>query len=172
MQATLVPDWRHYTLPQPSILTTSAWQVRNELAEKYYPHISDLLAFNEDHLLDILAEVDQDEKPAAEFPVGPIGSPHPLAWLPKRSHLEWHLFRGIAPASRRTPIPGRVRAYVIERDKGVCGLCHEPVEPHDIHLDHIHPWSRGGRDTADNLRVTHSLCNIRRGAPAEWHASE
>lgn len=172
MQETLVPDWRNYILGPPSILTEESWTTRNALVDRYYPHIYDLLRFSEERLIDILFEVDQDEKPPAEFPVGGAGSPRPLAWLPKRSHLEWHLFRGIAPAAKRAAIPRHVRVRVIERDQGVCGICNEPVDPGDIHLDHIKPWSLGGPDTVDNLRVTHSLCNIKRGAPAEWHASE
>ena len=45
-----------------------------------------------------------------------------------------------------------------------CGICHGEVKPSDVHLDHIHPFSKGGRTNAENLRVTHSRCNIRKGA--------
>lgn len=164
-QAPLVHDWRNFIPGQPSIITAETWQTRNALAERHYPQICDLMSFSEDHLLDILMDVEQDEKPPREFPVGPPDSPYPLAWLPRRSWLEWHLFRGIAPAARRDAVPTHVRAAVMERDGLTCQICYTPVELGDVHLDHIKPWSRGGQHTVANLRVTHSLCNIKRGAP-------
>ena len=45
-----------------------------------------------------------------------------------------------------------------------CPLCGGTVEPEDLHLDHIRPWSKGGSDFPSNLQVTHGLCNIRKGA--------
>ena len=160
----LVLDHRRFIPAPPSVITAESWEKRNALADRYYPDIMDLLAFGEDRLWGILWEVEQDEKPAREFPVGAAGATYPLAWLPKRSWLEWHLFRGAAPAARRAAIPAHVRDFVLNRDGNVCQICHGEVEPDDIHLDHIHPWSRGGPDTAANLRVTHSTCNLRKGA--------
>lgn len=165
--APLTLDWHHFIPEPPSVITDESWRLRNDLAERHYPEIMDLLAFSEDHLLDILFDVEQDEKPPREFPVAPAGSRYPLAWLPRRSWLEWHLFRGIAPAARRPAIPTWIRRHVIERDGYVCGICAGDVEPTDVHLDHIKPWSHGGEHSADNLRVTHSLCNIKRGAPSD-----
>ena len=172
MQTRLTPDWRHYIPAPPSIITEESWQLRNDLAAKHYPQIVDLLTFDEDRLVGVLTEVEQDEKPPAEFPVGAPGSSRPLAWLPKRSHLEWHLFRNIVPGLRRRPIPATVRALVLERDGLTCQICFDSVSPDDVHLDHIRPHSRGGLETVGNLRVTHSTCNMKRGAPSEWHASE
>lgn len=160
----LTKDYRNFIPAPPSIITEASWVERNQLAEKYYPHIFELLAFDEDHLIDILIDVEQDEKPPAYFPVGPPDSPRPLAWLPRRSHLEWHLFRGVAPAARRPAISTSMRAAVIARDGYVCQLCRGPVEPNDVHLDHIHPFSKGGRTTVNNLQVTHSRCNMSKGA--------
>lgn len=159
----LVKDHRHFIPTSSRVITAESWGQRNALAERHYPQIMDLLAFSEDHLWDILWDVEQDNKPEREFPVGPGGVP--IAWLPRRSWLEWHLFRGIAPAARRTAIPLAVRAAVMERDGLVCQICGADVERDDVHLDHIKPWSRGGEHTVDNLRVAHSLCNIKRGAP-------
>lgn len=169
---TLVKDWRHFIPGQPSIITAQAWKTRNALADKYYPQIMDLMRFDEDHIINILIDVEQDKKPEQYFPVGVRGeSGRPLAWLPRRSWLEWHLFRGVAPGARRPGIPPAMRAAVIERDGYVCGICSGEVEPADVHLDHIRPFSRGGLTVPGNLRVTHSVCNMRRGAPAasdEW----
>lgn len=159
----LTKDWRNFIPGQPSIITEASWQERNRLWDKYYSHAFDLLAFDEDHLVDILIEVEQDKKPQRYRPVGPPG-PFPLAWLPRRSWLEWHLFRGVAPDARRPAISPGLRASVIARDGLVCGICTGPVEPDDVHLDHIKPFSKGGPTTAGNLRVTHSRCNMSRGA--------
>lgn len=60
---------------------------------------------------------------------------------------------------RRDPIPAEVRAEVFERDGHRCVKC-GAVE--DLTLDHIHPWSLGGPDTADNLRVLCRSCNSRK----------
>lgn len=77
----------------------------------------------------------------------------------------------VDPAWRRSPqptsrprIPAEVRAAVIARDGDVCQLCRRRVAADDVHLDHVVPWSAGGRHVIDNLRVTHSTCNLRRGA--------
>lgn len=66
-------------------------------------------------------------------------------------------------SSRRPKLRPSLRAAVIERDEGVCGLCGGPVPPDDIHLDHIIPRSLGGPDEFANLQVTHSACNMRKG---------
>lgn len=167
IQPTLTKDFREWLFEPPTVITEENWLRRDALANKYYPQIVDLLGFNDDHLFDILWEVDQDEKPAKEFPVGAPGTPRPLAWLPKRSYLEWHLFRGRAPAARRPGIPLSVRREVQKRDGNTCQICFTEVPAGDVHLDHIKPWSQGGPDTVANLRVTHSLCNILRGAPSD-----
>ena len=158
----LAKDHRHFIPEPPSIITAASWDTRNALAERHYPQIMDLMAFDEWHIIDILIDVEQDEKPPREFPVGP--GRYPIAWLPRRSWLEWHLFRGIAPAARRATIPPHVREFVIARDGYVCGICSGEVDPADVHLDHIKPRSKGGPDTADNLQVAHSTCNLRKGA--------
>ena len=43
-------------------------------------------------------------------------------------------------------------------------LCGGQVEPSDVHIDHIKPYSKGGQHVLGNLQVAHSLCNIRKGA--------
>lgn len=68
------------------------------------------------------------------------------------------------PEARSRHIPARVRDAVLARDGLVCGICRLEVAPDDVHLDHIKPWSLGGRNEVRNLRVTHSVCNIRKGA--------
>lgn len=67
-------------------------------------------------------------------------------------------------AARRGRISRAVRDAVMARDEGICGICREPVELADIHLDHILPVSLGGLSEIDNLQVTHATCNLRKGA--------
>ncbi|GAB2970155.1 hypothetical protein GCM10027076_03520 [Nocardioides montaniterrae] len=78
----------------------------------------------------------------------------------------------------RAEIPGYVRLAIWLRDGGRCKLCGD-VEPHDgmLHLDHITPWSAGGPDTSDNLRLLCERHNIERSnyidharpaRPATW----
>ena len=87
-----------------------------------------------------------------------------LASIPSRAWYEWHWARGIDPEGRRDSISAALRAAVIARDGHTCQLCGGEVSAGDIHLDHIKPWSKGGPTTLGNLQVTHSLCNIRKGA--------
>lgn len=69
----------------------------------------------------------------------------------------------VRQASGRPPIPARIRMLVIARDGLRCGICGRDVDPDDVDLDHVIPLSRGGETHEDNLRVTHSRCNRRRG---------
>lgn len=67
----------------------------------------------------------------------------------------------------RDPIPPHLRAAVWYRDQGRCDDAPCPalppgVEPGGIHLDHIKPWSAGGTDTTDNLRLLCAAHNIER----------
>lgn len=89
--------------------------------------------------------------------------------LPSRAWYEWHWQRGRYPgeSKSRPAIPLEVRRAVHDRDGDTCQICFGQVPAGDAHLDHIKPWSRGGLDTVENLRVTHSRCNIKRGAPIE-----
>lgn len=128
----------------------------------------------------------QDEvMPLAEFPAWKqreiaelVARPAPppkwlnfgLCQIPSRAWHEWYWQRGRpAPIDgvSRPAIPLSVRRAVFARDADTCQICFGHVPDGDAHLDHIIPWSRGGPDTIENLRVTHSRCNIKRGAPLE-----
>jgi 5-methylcytosine-specific restriction endonuclease McrA len=54
------------------------------------------------------------------------------------------------------------RAQIIERDRSICYWCGQQVPPEDLHLDHINPIAKGGSDSAENVAVTHKLCNLTR----------
>jgi 5-methylcytosine-specific restriction endonuclease McrA len=51
------------------------------------------------------------------------------------------------------------RANVFARDKGICGICAQAVDPSNWHLDHIIPLGPGDHSYA-NVRVTHPECNL------------
>lgn len=61
----------------------------------------------------------------------------------------------------RATIPDRIRAAVLARDGHRCVQC---AATEDLTLDHIWPWSLGGLDTVENLRVLCRPCNSSKGA--------
>ena len=84
------------------------------------------------------------------------------AQIMSRAWYEWHVRRGLNPDRRETMSP-KLRAAVIARDGHICHLCGGDVERHDVHVDHVKPRSLGGSDAIGNLKVAHSLCNMRKG---------
>jgi len=76
------------------------------------------------------------------------------------------VWTGVDPTPKKRPVPPKLRIEVWDRDKGICGLCHEPADPLDWAADHIVPEALGGPTIAHNLRVSHPLCNWRRPKPA------
>jgi hypothetical protein len=64
-------------------------------------------------------------------------------------------------------IPLALRYYVLRRDSFRCVTCGaSPAITAGVvlHIDHIHPWSRGGATVADNLRTLCQPCNLGKGA--------
>lgn len=84
----------------------------------------------------------------------------------------------VVRSGEREPIPGHVRAAVWYRDRGECDYCPQDTQHEGpLHLDHIIPWSAGGPDTTDNLRLLCEDHNLRRSnfidfarakRPATW----
>ena len=116
-----------------------------------------------DHFRLDIGRYPSTEEGLAVLKFGAPGDPRPLAMMESRAWYEWHWARGKDPGSSRRLDP-ILRASVIERDGLVCGICFGEVEANDVHIDHIYPVALGGKDVMDNLRVTHSLCNMRKGA--------
>lgn len=57
----------------------------------------------------------------------------------------------------------RLRFEVLARDKFTCRFCgaspsKDPAVT--LHIDHIFPWSKGGKTTLDNLQTLCSKCNL------------
>ncbi|MCL6595929.1 MAG: HNH endonuclease [Firmicutes bacterium] len=53
----------------------------------------------------------------------------------------------------------RTRRRILERDGGVCAYCGAAGDT----IDHLTPWSLGGRTTMDNCVTSCAECNFRRG---------
>lgn len=61
----------------------------------------------------------------------------------------------------RTFTPQMARA-AYERQKGTCPKCNKHFEIGEMQADHIIPWSKGGRTTADNCQMLCADCNRRK----------
>jgi hypothetical protein len=76
------------------------------------------------------------------------------AWQEER----WPFIR----SGDRKWIPRDVRRLIFERDGGICLSCGTRLTLGTAQLDHIVPWSAGGPDTSDNLRILCERCNADR----------
>lgn len=61
---------------------------------------------------------------------------------------------------RRQPGKGNLRHQIITRDKGFCRYCTKEANP--ITIDHIIPYSLGGKTELSNLVVACKSCNSRK----------
>ena len=59
-------------------------------------------------------------------------------------------------------IPDGLRYQVLERD-GRCLACGATPKGAKLHVDHIVPWSQGGRTELDNLQTLCARCNLGKG---------
>jgi HNH endonuclease len=68
----------------------------------------------------------------------------------------------------RISSPRDLIGYLTERDRGICGICHDPVTdatgPMRPSPDHVIPLARGGGHSLENLQLSHLDCNLRKGA--------
>lgn len=71
-----------------------------------------------------------------------------------------------SPAEDRREISLGLRFRILSRDKFKCVLCGDhPARNADcvLHVDHVVPWSRGGKTREGNLRTLCASCNVGRG---------
>lgn len=64
----------------------------------------------------------------------------------------------------RSSIPRALRDLVLTRDGGRCQYCRLAQHGHGatFHIDHVHPRSRGGPASADNLVLQCPNCSLRK----------
>ena len=53
----------------------------------------------------------------------------------------------------------RLRFKILERDQFACRYCGRMAPAVELQVDHIHPVSKGGADTMDNLVASCAACN-------------
>ncbi|OPF97565.1 HNH endonuclease [Rhodopseudomonas palustris] len=55
---------------------------------------------------------------------------------------------------------------MLHRDRFKCVLCGDHPARNvecNLHIDHLVPWSKGGKTREDNLRTLCAMCNMGRG---------
>ncbi len=60
---------------------------------------------------------------------------------------------------RRTPIGGKLRVLIIERDGFKCRYCGKTARETKLEVDHIVPVAKGGKTRLDNLQTLCIDCN-------------
>jgi 5-methylcytosine-specific restriction endonuclease McrA len=94
---------------------------------------------------------------------------------PEEHRADWHRWAAKHPekakANQRrqtTRYAMRKRAVFIEdiepyevlnRSRGICGICGLPVDAEDFQVDHIVPLARGGVHGYENVHAAHPFCN-------------
>lgn len=78
----------------------------------------------------------------------------------------------VQPSPVTTPrsISLSLRYKVLSRDRFRCIICgRSPAKDPsvELHVDHIHPWSKGGQNTEENLRTLCFDCNLGKGDKIE-----
>lgn len=74
------------------------------------------------------------------------------------------------PDQRRRNFPPEWRRRLFVDQKGVCALCRQSLDWYRVlgetdyaHMDHIHPYSKGGRTVFSNAQLVHAICNRSKG---------
>lgn len=73
--------------------------------------------------------------------------------------------RTTSDADERAKLTPQLRYSVLKRDNFRCRACGSgPENGATLHMDHIHPISRGGVTTFENLQALCTMCNSGKGA--------
>ena len=67
------------------------------------------------------------------------------------------------PAIGPRDIPAKLRYEVLKRDNSTCVICGAKPPKVVLHIDHIVPYSKGGKTELSNLRTLCSKCNLGKG---------
>lgn len=68
-----------------------------------------------------------------------------------------------APSMRKYKEPALTNSGLFQRDRFLCGYCGNTYHAHELTRDHIHPQSKGGRDTWMNTITACKDCNSLKG---------
>ncbi len=88
--------------------------------------------------------------------------PQSASQIAARPHVTRPAPTNIKPADRRDPNIG-LRFKVLQRDQFRCKLCGRSPATElgcELHVDHIIPFSKGGKTTFENLQALCSYCNV------------
>lgn len=63
----------------------------------------------------------------------------------------------------------KLRAALHRKQRGLCGICGQKfgkkfLASRHVNLDHKHSRAHGGPDVVENLQLTHSHCNSKKGS--------
>jgi len=92
----------------------------------------------------------------------------------RRSVVELHPIvaaRGQANARAIDPTPALTNSALFARDQYLCMYCGRPHARQQLTRDHVHPVSRGGADTWENVVTACFACNSRKGCRTPAQAS-
>ena len=84
----------------------------------------------------------------------------------RKDNPEWAL-RNREGQRRRRRTDGISVSYaaILAKFGMVCHICTLDIESlEDLHMDHVIPLSKGGPHSEDNIRPSHAVCNMRKGA--------
>jgi hypothetical protein len=176
----LLNVWTHYGRPPTALeMDRSPSTVgKNAYLHRYGGWRKALKAFVEraNSETDGNPALDSEQQPS--MPGEPIGSPEspitsdvgtrspqPASQTNARPRVTRPTPTNVQPEDRRDPSIG-LRFKVLQRDRFKCVLCGDnPARNAEcvLHVDHVIPWSKGGKTREDNLRTLCATCNIGRG---------
>lgn len=64
-------------------------------------------------------------------------------------------------------IPGSWRKQIIADAGGTCAHCGKRITTRNAHIDHIVPFSKGGKTVLANLQALYADCNLAKGNKME-----
>lgn len=142
------PTYRQMDYP-PSAISSGSYKA------KWGTWGKALLAFLER----VNSDSHQEEKQAA--PAAEVPKPLPVSGRSQRSHKK---------AEDQREIKLGLRYEVLKRDRFRCVLCGASPATRvgcELQVDHVIPWSKGGKTIAENLRSLCETCNLGKGAKLE-----
>lgn len=75
-----------------------------------------------------------------------------------------HFIRKYTTDKRLKKLTNKEVQNLKEQQNNICPICQNEIFDNDeIHIDHIVPLSKGGKDEINNMQVTHSNCNLSKG---------